>query len=86
MYELKEATCDSCRTVYRAVSKKHYCSHCNKYYYLCKRCNENLAGCPDCGIVLKKKSQPLSMMKGEPGIRLSLEKNLEKRQRYFGNR
>jgi hypothetical protein len=85
MYELKEATCDCCRTVYRAVNKKYYCSHCNKYYYVCNRCSEELPQCPGCGVPLKKKSLPLNMMKGENGIEHSLKMNNQKRVRYFGN-
>ncbi|MDC7234113.1 MAG: hypothetical protein PQJ58_12840 [Spirochaetales bacterium] len=83
MYEIKEATCDCCRTVFRAVNQKHYCSRCNKYYYVCKRCNEEGSACPDCGINLKRKTPPLSMLKGELGIEQSLKRNLEKRERYF---
>lgn len=85
MYELKEATCDCCRTVFRAISKKHYCSHCNKYYYVCNRCSENDPNCPDCGVPLKRKTQPLSMMKGEYGIEQSVKMNNQRKQRYFGH-
>jgi hypothetical protein len=62
MFTLNEATCDCCGTVYRSISKKHYCTHCDKYYYVCTRCHENQAGCPSCGITLKRKSPPLSVM------------------------
>lgn len=85
MYELKEATCDCCRTVYRAVNKKHFCFHCSKYYYVCNRCSDDQPHCPDCGVPLKRKSLPLNMMNTESGIERSLKMNNQKRARYFGN-
>ncbi len=85
MYELKEATCDCCRTVFRAISKRHYCAHCDKYYYVCSRCNQDQPVCPSCGIALRKKSAPLSMMKEELGIAESLRIHNLRKQRYFGN-
>ena len=63
MYELNEATCDGCRTIFRAINKKHYCPHCDKYYYICNRCQENGAHCPDCGVSLKKRTPPIKLRK-----------------------
>lgn len=82
MYQLKEATCDGCRTVYRSVSKKHFCSHCSRYYYICNRCVEGGSHCPDCGVPLKRKSPPLDLVKGR--VEAAMEMNHQRRQRYFG--
>lgn len=54
-----EATCDVCRNLYRATRRKHYCPHCNKYFYVCNRCHEKGAHCPYCGVPLKRKAEPL---------------------------
>ncbi len=83
MYELKEATCDCCATVYRAVTKKHYCPHCDKYYYVCNRCFKQLAHCPDCGVQLIRKTPPLKMIKDELGIKESLRIMNQRKERYF---
>ncbi len=69
MYELNEATCDGCRTIFRAINKKHYCPHCDKYFYICNRCQEKGAHCPDCGVSLKKRTPPLKDLKKDFGVK-----------------
>jgi len=82
MYALKEATCDCCRTVYRCISKKHYCSHCDKYYYICSRCQENTAHCPSCGIALKRKTPPAAYVQSEFGFRQTADSPRHWRERF----
>jgi hypothetical protein len=54
----KEATCDNCSRVFQATVKRHYCSHCNKYYYVCNSCADSNAKCRFCGIPLKRRVEP----------------------------
>lgn len=55
---LNEVTCDSCARLYKAASKRHYCSHCDKYYYICQSCADSAPKCRFCGVPLKRKSEP----------------------------
>jgi len=53
-----EATCESCGRVFQASAKRYYCSHCNKYYYVCSSCADAKAKCRFCGIPLKRRVEP----------------------------
>jgi len=51
-------TCDVCGRLFKEVRKRYYCEHCNKYFFVCPVCKENMSICTYCGIPLKKKSAP----------------------------
>jgi len=53
-----EATCDNCARVFQATAKRYYCSHCNKYFYICTGCAEMEPKCRFCGIPLKRRTEP----------------------------
>ena len=55
---MNDATCESCGRVFLATTKRYYCSHCNKYYYVCTSCADEHAKCRFCSIPLKRKSEP----------------------------
>jgi len=56
---LSEATCELCGRLFRANRRKYHCDHCNKYYFVCRRCEERGPKCRLCGIPLKKRGEPL---------------------------
>ena len=62
---MNEATCECCGRVYLASVQRHFCSHCNKYYYVCNSCADSQAKCRFCGIPLKRKSKPQFVSSGK---------------------
>ena len=54
-----EATCDLCGRVYAAKRRRHYCDHCNRFFYVCHSCEEHGAKCRLCGIPLKHRGEPV---------------------------
>lgn len=59
--KISEATCETCGRVFKASVKRYYCSHCNKYFYVCPSCAEAEAKCRFCGVPLKRKTEPQPM-------------------------
>ncbi|MBI9097731.1 MAG: hypothetical protein JEY91_04610 [Spirochaetaceae bacterium] len=55
---VNEATCDNCARVFAATAKRYYCTHCNKFYYICNSCVEAEPKCRHCGIPLKRRTEP----------------------------
>jgi len=60
---VQEATCDSCGRIYTSPAKRHYCGHCDKYYYICSSCEERRAKCRYCNIPLQRKREPLAPLR-----------------------
>ncbi len=61
--EFSESTCDCCGKVYMAGARRHYCSHCDKFYYVCKSCVDNQPKCRLCNVPLMRKREPLAQQK-----------------------
>ena len=57
---VSEATCDICGTLFKERRRRWHCDHCHKYYYVCPACVVRHLKCPHCGIVLKKRGEPLN--------------------------
>lgn len=53
-----EATCDNCARVFNTTVKRHYCAHCDKFFYICSSCADVEAKCRFCGVPLKKRTEP----------------------------
>lgn len=52
-------TCDNCAREFTAKSRRHHCSHCDMYFYICGTCAEkDKVPCRKCGVPLKKKREP----------------------------
>jgi hypothetical protein len=49
----KMLTCDNCARLYNGKVRRHYCSHCDKYFYICPACSAKGAHCRFCGVPLK---------------------------------
>jgi len=50
-------TCDNCARLFNGTIKRHYCEHCEKYFFICPSCATKVAHCRYCGIPLKKSSE-----------------------------
>jgi hypothetical protein len=46
-------TCDNCGRLYNGSVRQYYCSHCDKYFYICPSCALAGAHCKYCAIALK---------------------------------
>jgi hypothetical protein len=60
---INEVTCDCCAKIFHGTSKRGYCTNCDKYFYVCNSCAENLAKCRFCNIPLIKKREPISSVR-----------------------
>ena len=50
-------TCDNCARLYSGTIRRHYCEHCNQYFFICTSCAARGAHCRYCGIPLKNTAE-----------------------------
>jgi hypothetical protein len=57
-YEIESlTTCDNCARLFDGSIRRHYCEHCDRYYFICPSCAARGAHCRYCGIPLKNSSE-----------------------------
>ena len=50
-------TCDNCARLYSGTIRRHYCEHCNQYFFICPACAARGAHCRYCGVPLKSSAE-----------------------------